>query len=80
MINNFHIQVQSHYNPKDDHNPLTIPRDVVITTQLQIYKNLCNITKQGDVHSTFLKGRIPLLTRPCHSTPKKVRMTAHHLI
>jgi hypothetical protein len=78
MFNHFHIQAHNHHNSKDDHNLLVIPQDVVTTTQLQNYKNLCNTIKQGDVWRTFLEGIIPQLTKACHSMPKIVRMTTDH--
>jgi hypothetical protein len=78
MFNHFHIEAHNHHNSKDDHNLLPIPHDVVTTTQLQNYKNLCNTIKQGDVWRTFSKGIIPELTRLCHSMPKRVRMTPNH--
>jgi hypothetical protein len=34
MINHFHIQAYNRQTPKDDHNFLVNPQDMVTTTQL----------------------------------------------
>jgi hypothetical protein len=34
MIHHFHIQTQNHQNPKNDHNLLAIPQNMVTATQL----------------------------------------------
>jgi hypothetical protein len=65
-------------NPKDDHNLLAIPQDVVTTTQLQNYRNLCNMIKHSDVQWTLLESRRPYFTKPCHSAPKIISMTINH--
>jgi hypothetical protein len=52
---------------------------MVITTQLQNYRNLRNITEKGDARKTPFEGRIPQITGLCHSTLKRVTMITNHL-
>ncbi len=76
MITHFHTQ--NNYNIKDDHNLLAIPQNVILTTQLQNYKNPHNTTKKGDVQRTPSKVKIPRITRLFHFVPERVKMTTNH--
>ncbi len=51
---------------------------MVITTQLQNYRNLCNIVKKGAAWKTPFEGRIPQITELYHSTLEGVKMTTNH--
>ncbi len=51
---------------------------MVTTTQLQNYRNIHNTIEKGDVQRTPFEGTIPQITKSCHSTLKRVRMTVNH--
>ncbi len=51
---------------------------MVVTTQLQNYRNIRNITEKVDARKTPFEGRIPQIIRLCHSTLERVRMTTNH--
>jgi hypothetical protein len=59
MISHFHTHAQNNRNSEKDHNLLSIPQNVVPTTQLRNYKNLPNATKKGDVRRTLYEVRTP---------------------
>jgi hypothetical protein len=52
---------------------------MVIATQLQNYKNLCNTIEWIEVQRTLSKSKRPQLTRPCHYAPKRIRMMVNYL-
>jgi hypothetical protein len=41
--------MHNNYNLEDDHNLLAIPQNMVLTTQLHKYINICNCIEKGDV-------------------------------
>jgi hypothetical protein len=51
---------------------------MVIATQLENYKKLCNTFESNEIWRTLSKCKRPQLTRPCHSAPERIRMMASY--
>jgi hypothetical protein len=67
MINHFHIQAQNRQKPKDGHNLLAIPQDVVTTTQLHNYRNYATPLNKVTCKGPFQKVKDP--DSPDHVIP-----------
>jgi len=51
---------------------------MVIATQLQNYKNLCNTIESSEVWRTLSKSKRPQFTRPCHYAQEKIKMMVNY--